>query len=215
MAHTLTLRALAVLALLLPLAACRSAPREQAPDPALWVPNARAGLATVNRSTSYAIEHAADTELLIYEVEDRTSAGKPTSRLTWLIEVRAGAPLDRPLELVPGPRGGASAPADSATPDASGWLLEQIDARPAHAARLRGTITIAQRTGEAVSGVVNVYAVTSAPGAGEAGGGRVRLARRIQWHRHTPETIGSSEPETRAGITHEQQGGDTKRRDER
>lgn len=198
MPHPPPIRSLALLALLLPVAACSPLTPRETPETALWVPYAQAGIATVHRSTSYVIQRASDTDLLIYEVEDRFLSGNPASRLTWLIQVRSTAPLEKSLEV--GPEEGKPA---------SGWLFEQISGKPSHAAPLQGTITISQRSADAVTGVANVYAITGSPTAGEAAGGRVRLARQIEWQRRTPKTIGSKEPETRGGITRQEQQSET------
>ena len=170
--------------LLAPLVALPACTRTDA-EASAWVPFASAGFVTVDRSTDYALIRGQSTDVLIYETET-LYGGKPTDRLTWLIEFDADAPLQSPLTVGP----------ESAT---RGWLLEAIEGRPTNAAPLRGTISISQRSAETLSAIVNVYAVTDPATAGEAAGGRARLARRVEYPRRVPETIGAPELETRAG----------------
>jgi len=151
-----------------------------------WVPFAQADFVTIGRSTDWVLIRGARTDVLIYETEN-LYGGQPTDRLTWLIEFDADSPLQSALTVGP----------ESAT---RGWLLETIEGRATHMAPLRGTVSISQRSAETLSAIVNVYAATDPPTVGEASGDRARLARRVEYARRVPVTIGAPDLETRGGV---------------
>lgn len=151
-----------------------------------WIPFSQADFVTIDRSTEYVLVRNPDTDVIIFESENRYG-GEPIDRLTWIIEIDAGTPLQSPVNVGPGQ-------------PARGWVLEAIAGYPTHAAPLRGTVSITHRTADEIAAIVNVSAIADLPTAGEAMPDRARLARRVECPRRVPSTIGAMELETRAGT---------------
>jgi len=82
---------------------------------------------------------------------------------------------------------------------ARGWLIEQIAGEPTHATPIDGRVTLQQRTGDAVTAVVNLRARGPQPTAGAAIANDIRLDRRVVAERLIPETIDTPDLATRSG----------------
>lgn len=178
----------ALLALLLALPAC-SQPRPEPPDNGVWFPYAAPTFATISRSATLAVVHADTTETLVYE-QPTPSRDNPTSRISWIIRLSAHAPANTTLTL----------DADDPNAAARGWILEEIKGMPSHAAPLRGTITITQRSADALTGLVNIAADTDAPGPGQGVASSVRLSRRLVWDRSARVLTRVPEMDSRSGL---------------
>lgn len=177
-----------LLALLLALPACNT-PRPEPPDNGVWFPFATPSFATISRSTTLAVVHDDNAEVLVYE-QPTPSRDNPTSRVSWIIALGAHTPANTTLTL------------DTANPTAAarGWILEEIQGMPSHLAPVQGTITITQRSADALTGLLNLTADTAAPAPGHALGEHVRLSRRLVWDRSARTLTRVPEMESRSGL---------------
>jgi hypothetical protein len=155
-------------------------------EAAVWFPFADASLATVSRSTTFAVVHDPSHDLLV--VQDRVErADGRASRFTWLVTV--------PSDLASNRRTAVGDPGA-----ARGWLLEEIAGRPTYAAPLSGDITIEGRSAEAVTAVLALRVTGESPDAGQAMAKPLSLNRRITFDRRDAPTPQDLELPTRSGV---------------
>lgn len=150
-----------------------------------WAPSSAARFVTIGRSTSYALAHEAGRDLLIVEdpvVADE--AGGVAGRLTWIVSIDSEAELEMELS-VEGSRG---------------WLLEEIDGRPSHAAPALGTVVLHERDAERVSATLALRAAGAGPSAGVAGREAIEVRGRFEFGRASPHTPQYQEMRTRRGA---------------
>ena len=165
------------------LGACAGSEADRPPASA-WFPDADARFVTIERSTTYTVSPADGASLLVVQEPFESPDGRP-ARLTWIVSVPDGSPMQRPLDLEPG----------SASPEAEAWVLEEIEGADTHAAPLFGRVTLNQRTAGAMTATLNL--TTRPPGgAGQA----VTLARRIEFARREAPAVVTPELTSRSGV---------------
>lgn len=163
-----------------------SSPKPLEPG-AYWVPSARPVFATLARSTTYALVHAEDRDLLVVEDEMLSAGGGAiVGRYTWLVPLALSPELETPIEV----GGEAGAPA---------WIIEEIHHQQTHAAPAQGTVVVHEMNEDRVVATVRLSAAVEPPVAGVAQQPTLEIDARHEFVRYAPHTPQYREMNTRRG----------------
>jgi hypothetical protein len=165
---------------------CAAGPNAPAPA-ARWVPSATPSFATLARSTTYALVHAEDRDLLVIEQDQLNEAGDfVVGRLTWLVPLAKSPVFNQPMRV--GGRG------------AEAWVLEEVQSGRTHAAPAEGSVTILGQSADALTVSLNMTATPEDKKAGVVAQPTMNLDGRFEFVRYTPTTPQFREMDTRRGI---------------
>jgi hypothetical protein len=163
-----------------------AAPAPVAPG-VYWVPSARPVFATLARSTTYALVHAEDRDLLVIEDERLSEGGGAiVGRYTWLVPLSLSPELEAPIAV--GEEAGAPA-----------WIIEEIHNQQTHAAPARGTIVVHEMSEDRVVATVRLSAVAEPRTAGVAEQSMLEIDAQHEFVRYAPHTPQYREMTTRRG----------------
>lgn len=155
--------------------------------PGRWIPSASPSFATLARSTTYALAHAENSDLLVIDQDVLSDNGQfVIGKLTWLVPLPKDPVFNQPLRV--GGRG------------AQAWVLEEVQSGETHAAPAEGSVTIQGLSADTLTATLNMTSSPEDMKAGVVSPPTIALDGRFEFMRYTPETPQYNEMQTRRGI---------------